>query len=271
MKKLTKLSLIVLIPLISGIVLLVAGGASGNEKMVRVGELILSYGLPITMFSLVVLALVLMITGRLSDNGKQDDDTPATREQEASDIDAVNSSRGYESHRKSDAFMIRHVANNYKNASPKEKILGWLFFGYLMTVFFLILVFIALRNVKGVLVCFCLFGGTIFVSIIVKVILEKTSMRVNAKKLDGKEVFKGVVTASVLSSTASTGGSNRRHTTHIVKVVYRVLIERDGEQYTAYSDNFYEEGDEVFFVVRHRSLVSIVDADKVRKENDTNF
>ena len=270
MKKLQKLSLIVLIPLITGIALLLIGGSKGDENIIRIGELIVSLGLPITMFLLVVIGLVLMITGRLSDNdSKLNGDKAKTKEEEISDIQDVNSSRGYESHRKSDEYMAGHVAHNYKHATPKEKLLGWLFFGFLMTDFFLIFVFGALRYITGVIVCFCLFGGTILVSLIVKVIVEKISMRVNVDKLDGKEVFKGVVSACLLSSTTSTGGSKRRHTTRITGVTYRVSIERDGKQYTAYTKSFYEEGDEVFFVVRCRSLVTIVDADKVRKQDDT--
>lgn len=270
MKKLVKLSFIILIPLVAGIALVVLGGYTGDENIIRIGEAVLSIGLPTTMFLLVVIALVLMITGKLSDNDKTDDQ-PKTREQEHSDIQDVNSSRGYESHRKSDAYMIGHVANNYKHASPKEKVLGWLFFGFLMTDFFMILVFLFIRNTTGVMVCFILFVGTILVSLIAKVIVEKISMRVNPDKLAGKEVFKGTVTACMLSSTTSVGGSKRRHTTRIIGVVYRILIEREGEQYTAYSDKFYEEGDEVFFVVRHKKLVAIVDADKVRKQDDTKF
>lgn len=270
MKKLTKLSLIVLIPLVLGIALVVIGGHNSDEKMIRIGEAVLSYGLPITMFSLVVIGLILMITGRTSDD-KMNGEQPKTKEQEATDIADVNSSHGYESHRKSDEYMAGHLAENYRNSTPKEKVLGWLFFGFLMGSFALIFVFGALRNITGIIVCLGLFCGTIFISLIVKVILEQISMRVNLRKLDGKETFKGVVTACLLSSTTSTGGSHRRHTTRITGVVYRVNIEHDGQQYTAYSRNYYEQGEGVFFIVRHRSLVAIVDEDKVAKVDDTKF
>lgn len=291
MKRLVKLSLIILIPLISGFALVVAGGALGNEDIIRIGELILLYGMPITMFLLVVIGLVLMITGKLSDSKKSDDQSNAqsdaqlddntetlaqrqqskTKEDEISELRGVNSSRGYESRRKSDEYMMRHVANNYKHATPKEKVLGWLFFGFLMTDFALIFVFGVIHNIAGVIVCLSLFAGTIFISLIVKIILEKTSMRVNSKKLDGKEAFKGTVTACLLSSTTSVGGPKRRHTTRITGVVYRIVIERDGQQYTAYTDNYYEEGEEVFFVILRNSLVTIVDADKVKVRDDTKF
>lgn len=271
MKKLTKLSLIVLIPLITGIALIVIGSSSGNENILRIGEAVLAFGMPITMVVLVVVGLVLMITGRLADKDKSDDEQPVTREQEMSDIRDVNASRGYESHRKSDKFMMRHVSNNYKHATPKEKVLGWLFFGFLMTDFVLILVFAMLHVMVGALVCFCIFGGTILVSLIVKIIIERMSMRVKPAKLDDKETLKGVVTACLLSSTTSVGGSERRYTTHITGVVYRVVIDCDGQQYTAYSKEYYEEGDEVFFVVRHRTIVAIVDPDKIRKSDDTKF
>lgn len=273
MKKLYKLSLIVLIPLISGLVLVIVGNNGGNENIARIGRGILSIGLPVTMFLLVVIGIVLMITGKLSDKGGQDDGepTPRTKEDEALDIADVNSSYGYESRRKSGEYMINRVADNYKNSSAKDKLLGWLFFGFLMVDFFLILVFAMLRNMTGTIVCFSIFGGTILIAIIAKIIVQKFSMRVSSDKLDGKEAFKGVVAACLLSSTTSTGGTQRSHTTRITKVVYRILIDRDGEQFVAYSDKFYEEGEEVFFVVRYKSLVAIVDADKVRSANDVKF
>lgn len=268
MKKLSKLSLIVLIPLICGIALIVIGSYGGNEAVLRVGQAVLTFGMPITVISLVVIGLVMMITGKLSDSDDSDGVKPMSKKREQSDIQDVNTSRGYKSRRKSGEYMARHVSNNYKYSTSKEKVLGWLFFGFLITDFLLIFVFGILKSIVGVIVCFSLFVGTILLSLIIKIIVEKISMRVKGDDLDDKEVFKGTVEACLMSSTTSTGG---RYTTRIEKVVYRVLVDYDGEQYTAYSENYYEEGDEVFFVVRRKNLISIVDSDKVSKSDDTTF
>ena len=70
MRKLYKLAFIPFIPLISGIALLIIGGTIDNPTLTKVGGMILSIGMPVTLFALVVISLILMITGRLSDDHK---------------------------------------------------------------------------------------------------------------------------------------------------------------------------------------------------------
>jgi len=54
MKKLLKMSLLVLVPLVSGLVLLFVGGYTENETFTEIGNLILKIGMPVTIFILVV-------------------------------------------------------------------------------------------------------------------------------------------------------------------------------------------------------------------------
>ena len=246
MKKLYKLCVIPFIPLITGILLVMFG----NEKLAHIGSLILSIGMPITMVLLVMIALILMMTGRLQDKPK---DTPAEDEQQMSgwekeqaQIEDVNSSYGYQSRYKQGEYMMNHTAEIYKMSSVKEKILGWLFFGLLMADFMLILVFAFLGIWTGTIICFCLFGGTILICAIGKVILEKSSKHISKNKLALLPKYEGEVKACVLSSMSSFG----ERTTRISHVTYRVIIESEGKIYNAYSDNFYETGETVKFLAK---------------------
>lgn len=271
MKKLYKLSLVVLVPIITGIALCVGGYAAKNEQVLLIGFRVLQIGLPVTMFVLVVVGLILMITGRLfddppsnSDDGKNNTDgnksssrkSIKTREEEYSKINEVNSSHGYDSTLKSGEYMMEHTSNNYKHATDKEKVFGWLFFAFLIIDFALIPIFAFLGIMIGALVCFCLFAGTILLAGIIKFILEKTSMRVSKSKLKDAKIICGTVKACLLSSTSGYGG---RYTTRISKVTYRVKIESDGKEYTAYTDKFFEEGESVNFAVTGKSRATITD------------
>lgn len=267
MKKLFKMSFIVLIPIIVGLALNIVGGQTGNDRMQSIGQTILSIGVPVTMFLVVVVGLIFMSTGRLSDNKDKTERTNGT-EEEYSQIADVNTSHGYESNNKKGEYIMRHVANNYKNSTVKEKILGWLFFAFLMGDFALIFVFGVLRNLTGVIVCFSVFAGTILVAMITKIILERTSMRARYDKSKGRELLRGEVKACLLSSAFSTGvgGSGRRSTTRIRGVVYRVIITADGQEYTVYTDDYYETGDIVTFFVHGKRRATIVSEDELQDE-----
>lgn len=265
MKKLVKMSMIIPVVLIVGIVLDVVGFQTENVTLAKVGMGILMYGLPATMFILVVVGLILMITGRLSDSDKdkksdvtfgesskdaaEDAAVSTAAEKEDEKLEKINSSYGYDSRKQYAEYQMDHVANAYKHSDRGDRIKGWLFFGFLMTDFALILVFAFLGIMVGALVCFCLFAGTIILSLIIKVILEKTSMsrRVNTDKYEQRSA---TVKACVLSSTGSTGGGRSGSTVRVRSVTYRIILDVDGSEYNAYSGNVYGEGEEVTVWVR---------------------
>ncbi|MDE5896284.1 MAG: hypothetical protein K2H43_00555, partial [Clostridia bacterium] len=269
------LSFLVLIPLIGGIILNIVGGQLENERIVYAGSLMLSVGVPVTMFLLVVIGLILMITGRLADDkgGTKDAKTDeeanlqdaGAAEREEEKIEEVNSSYGYDSRRKNSEYLMGHVADNYKNSTLKEKISGWLFFGFLMTDFALILVFAFLRLWVGIIVCFSLFVGTILLAFIIKKILEKTSMSGNIGRLKKRKILSGTVKACLLSSETSAGGAHRYSTTRILKVIYRVKVDVAGKEYTAYSDRFYETG-EIVTIAAKGKRASVIDLEQLRGE-----
>lgn len=268
MKKLRIMALTVFIPLISGFVMLFAD----DENVSRIGGLLLEIGVPVTMFLLVVIGLILIITGKidLSDYRKTNSDTTPSEtptdavpltdaERERNEINEVNSSYHRQSQLRQGEYIARHAATNYRNASPKEKLFSWLFFGFLMTDFALILVFMFLRIFIGMYICFGLFGGTILLSFIVVKTKEKTSLNASKRKRKIREVLSGEVKFCTLSSSTSVGGSSRRSTTRITGVTYRVIIESDGQEYVAYSKEFYNEGDTVRFGVIGKKSATIID------------
>ncbi|MDE7455012.1 MAG: hypothetical protein K2M64_04205, partial [Clostridia bacterium] len=259
-----------LIPIIVGLALNIIGGQTDNAQLQRIGQAVLSIGVPVTMFVLVVACIVLMSMGKLSDNNdEQNTKQTSEAEQEYSQIDDVNTSYSYQSHNKKGDYISRHVANNYKNSTVKEKVLGWLFFGFLIGDFALIFVFAVLRNLTGIIVCLSIFAGTILISLIVKVILERTSMLAKYDKRKGHKLLDGEVKACLLSSVSSTsvGGSGRRSTTRIKGVIYRVIIVADdGQEYTAYTDNFYETGDVISFFAHGKRRATIVNEDELQDE-----
>lgn len=297
MKKLTKLSLLIFVPIVLGTVLAVIGGLTDIDVLYRVGIDIATYGSFATAFILVVVSLVLIITGRTSDGkgGEKSDnavtdglqpedentedvdmspdgesaeeltekskDTPAevevgaesytetAAEEEERALDGINSSYGYESQYRYGEYQMNHVANNYAKSSKKDKVLGWLFFGFLMASIGLAIVFIFLQIWLGAIICGGLFAGTIIISLIVKKILEGVS---KSRKVDPEkwEERRGKVLACVLSSSSSTGGSNRNSTVRVSGVTYRIVVEVDGKEYSAYSTTAYDEGTEIWVYVR---------------------
>ncbi len=249
MKKLIKISFLVPVPFILGLVLNIVGANIENETMISIGIILMSIGTPVLMFLLVVISLILMITGRLEDKTPEED---LSEKEEYREIQEINSSYGYENNRRKDAYFINHIARNYKNATPKEKVLGWIFFGFLITDFALIMVFAFLNIFTGFLICFCVFGGTILIALIVKKILESISLSGKIKSNKKQEILHGVVKICLFSSSTSTGGSRRGLTTRIRKIVYRVIIIANNKEYTAYTKDFYETGEKVDILVKGR-------------------
>lgn len=338
MKKLRLMSMLVFVPIVSGILLLILGSAIDNSDVEYAGMLMLSAGVPVTMFILVVVGLVLMMTGKLDlsekttetvknmikeamddkvDNPENPDNSDddewedydadkesernayvnndsvskavgsvysaaaddddddwedydadskvkpqSEREKEYAQIADVNSSYGYSSKIKEAEYISRHSANIYKNSSPKQKALGWLFFGFLMTDFALIMVFGFLGIFVGAIVCFCLFGGTILLAILITVTMQKISMM---RKKGSGEALDGKVKLCVMSSSSSTGSS---HTTRIKSVVYKVTVAVEDREYSAYTKTFYETGDSVKIVPRGKHLASIVEDDEEEDWDD---
>lgn len=258
MKKLIKLALIPVIPLVIALILQVIGSSINNEQVFYIGKMILSIGMPVCLFLLVVIGLILYSTGKLADKNSRKIEAH-TEADETKQIEDINTSYGYESHRKSDEFMINHAEENYKNSTLKEKFLGWTFLGFLMSDFALIFVFLYLRVYIGIYICFGVFAGTILLSAIIKIILEKTSINFKIKKNKNYDIVNGKVKYCVLSSVASSGLSHRRSTTRVQSVTYKVKIEANGKEYIAYSKNYFEKESPVTIAIISSRRASIIE------------
>lgn len=278
MKKLRKMSLIVLIPIILGVGLTVIGGAVQNALISKIGGMILSIGIPVTMFVLVVVGLILMITGKLEDSSNDsysdneevreaDNNEVSEGEREFEEIQDINSSYGYESQIKQGEYMMRHTAGVYKNSTPKEKIFGWLFFAFLIIDFALAFVFLTKKIIIGFIVCFCIFAATILICLVVTKARERSSIKAKVDITKDK-LLCGEVKACLMSSSTSVGGAHSHSTTRITGVTYRVVVEAEGNTYTGYSHRFYETGDPVVFAVIGKNRISILDNDKFMKETE---
>ena len=263
MKKLYKLSLIIFVPFIAGLILSFVGG-SVNENLAYAGRLIMSYGIPITMLIVFIIGMVLMITGRLGDNNKKSlvIEEHSEKEQEEEKIKDINSSYRYRSKLKQGEYMSDHISKIYKNSTTKEKVLGWLFFAFLMIDFVLIFVFTYMRMLVGIIVCFSIFCGTILIAAIVKIILEKVSKNISKRKIEDKDILHGVVENCFFSSSTSVGGAHSHSTTRLTKVTYRVVISFNGEKFNAYSEEFFNTGDRVKFVQKGKKLATIIEKEE---------
>jgi len=263
MKKFAKFALLILIPVTVGIILIVTGVATENDNLFYAGMLVSVIGVPVVMIPLVVTGIVLVITGKMDlygnkvkDDDISDDKKPKrtakaekpkrTAKNERKEIDEINSSSGYRNRYKKAEYEANHAALNYENADKGDKIKGWLFFGFLVADFVLILVFAFLGITLGAIICFCLFVGSLLIGFIVSKILEKTSQSEEYDPLK-HEIKTGVVQTSVLSSSTSMGGKWKQR---IKKVTYRVIIEVGNKTYNAYSKNFYEDGESVEVILR---------------------
>lgn len=225
-----------------------------------VDNYLLMPGVFITMVVFVVISLVLISTGKLANKNNKDksQDNMVTRKAEYEKIEDINSSYGYNSTRKKDEYMVNHIGENYKNSTFKEKILGGLFLSFLMINFILIFVFSYLHIMVGTYVCFAIFGLTILLSGLIKFIFQKVSINVSPEKIENSPKLNGIVDACVLSSSTSTGGSERRHTQRIIRVTYKVMIFAGDRRYIAYSNEFFEKGERVTIAAIGKNRAAII-------------
>ena len=267
MKKFSKLIFLIPLIVILGIVFIIIGNTSSNSGLARAGLIILQLGLPIVMLAMVSAAIIMMMKGASDSNDKNDDETISQKEKEYSEINDINTSYGRQSRYKEADYIAHHTSKAYKNSNKKEKIFSFALFGFLIGNIFLVFIFGFFKIKIGVFVCLGLFAGTILLCFIIKTILEKVSIhaRVSTKKKD-REIMSGIVKACLLSSASTRSGTSKNATTRVTGVTYRIIISANGMEYTAYSNEFYEEGEPVAFALLKGRFVSIVDIEELKKE-----
>lgn len=264
MKKLFKLSLLILAPFFGGMILQIVGSGT----VAYVGKMLMSYGTFGTAILIFVIGMVMMAKGKLRDEETYDRDAtgrpineidvnsshPAELSEGELDTssleeerkpDDINSSYGYESRLKQSQYIADHSANAYRNSTLKQKALGWLFFAFLVITFTLIPLMFSFGIYIGGYICMGLFMGTLIITITVKVIVEKTGLSTRAVRRRPEDwvTVKGMIKCCVLSSSSSVGGGSRRSSVRVIDVTYRITAIADGKEYHGYSKRFYNDGD----------------------------
>lgn len=260
--KLNKLAILVFVPIVVGIGLII-GGSVGDSYSMRMAGVYVLFGGSLGMALIIsIITLVTAFRPSKSDAGRANDPEKAKSDQaeaEAKRLAEINSSYGYDSKIAQAEHQISHSKRAYEHSSAGEKVKGGLFLGFLLTDFFLIIVFAALGIIPGAITCFVLFGGTIAMSLIIIKIKEHLSISaaIDKKKFDRKTA---TVETCVMSSSGSTGSGN---TTRITSITYRVQLNIDGKTYNAYSKNYYNDGETVeVWLKKNGSTVRIIDPDE---------
>lgn len=264
MKKLFKLSLLILVPFFGGMILQIVGSGT----VAYVGKMLMSYGTFGTAILVFVIGMVMMVTGKSKDDETYDRDVtgrpiseidvssskPTEPSDEALDVSAseeerklgdINSSYGYESKMKYADYVFDQSANAYRNSSKKKRVLGWIYFAFLVITFTLTPLLFSFGINLGGFICLGLFMGTLIISIIIKVIVEKTGLSTRAVRRHPEDwvLAEATVKSCVLSSASSVGGESRHSTTRVTDVTYRVTATAEGKEYYGYTKRFYGEGE----------------------------
>ncbi len=286
MKKLRRMSLIFLIPFITGFILLFFSGPSRPEMM-KAGEILVGLVSPILMALVVIIGIIMLVKGKINlqegkESNKVDEDVenlindikPIEEDGEEADagsegwsrrdeeelINDINNSSYYENQMNNAKFSARHAANNYKNTSTKGKVFGTLFLVLILADVVLAIIFFYFNIIIGAMICIGVFAAAILTSMIVVKTAERRSLKFDVNKLKDTRIYCGEVKACMLSSSTSVGDSDRGHS-RITGVVYKVIVEYEGNSYTAFSRDFYENGEKVRFAILGKNRAGILTGD----------
>lgn len=281
MKKFARFTLLCFIPVVAGVVCFIVGNTTGNSTVTYAGMLTLIAGLPAMMVIFIIVGLILMSTGKLGDGKKQESDTADTtgnkttaadeapeeetlsqREREQNAIDAVNNSSRYESRVNMANYEIQHVAEGMKNAPKWGVAVGITSFFLLVADLIAATVLLINRIFVGAIVCAALFGVVLITAFTVTAVSRAKAMNDDIRKA-GKITEGKVKTCFMAGSTTTKSGGTAR----ISDIIYRVIVSADGEEYGAFSKQFYETGETVTVAVTGRKRAKIVDQPELEKLN----
>ncbi len=177
-------------------------------------------------------------------------------QEEAETLARINSTYGAENRAAMAAHQISHVKNAYRSSGKKEKIFGFVFLGVLLALFAGFPLFIMLGYHVAAFVCLGGFAGIIIIAGITVAVRQKISM--SGKGYNSSIKRKGKVLSCTMSS--SVGYSSSRRTSRVTSITYKVRLDVDGVEKTAYSRIFYEVGEELDVLCHNKwpSLAMIV-------------
>ncbi len=298
MKKFARFTLLCFIPVVAGVVCLIVGNTTGNSTVTYAGMLSLIAGLPAMMIIFLIVGLILMSTGKLGDGKKPESDTtdttdttdaadnkttitdvareeetPSQREREQNAIDKVNGSSRYESRVNMSEYEIQHVAEGMKNAPKWGVAVGLTSFFLLVADIIAATVLLINRIFIGAIVCAALFGVVIITAFTVVAVSRAKALNGDISK--AKKITEGKVKTCYMVGTATTRTdgncyqSSNGQTVRVSGVTYRVIVSADGEEYAAFSKQFYETGETVTIAVTGIKRAKIVDEAELEKLNNS--
>ncbi len=267
MKKLLRLIIIVIIPIVVGYALVKFAG-SDHPKLLQAGDLLLHLIGPILITVAVCGVFMAIVVGKKNSGGLNDekeDEIDLTNNKAEDAVDDFSyDDKDSLKELKSTAKLF---TNNYKNLSPKQKVISCILISIIMTVIVLVEIFIYFKITVGIIACMAAIVLLVLIAFIYGKTSERRSMKVDFDWIRESEILTGRVKLSMISSARSVGeGRYGKYRTpaEMLDVVYKVIIEYEDKDYTAFSKDLYEDGESVQFVIIGKNKASI----KPREKSD---
>ena len=266
------LHVLVLIPLAIGLGCLIGGTNSNNHTVAFVGMLFLDAVLPAVMAILVAVVLVWKYRSVKKSKSEttvttrdENEQTLSQREREQNMIDAVNSTSRMASRANMSAYEMDSIVEGMKYAPKWGLPVGLACFFSLFALLIVATVLLIKRIFVGAIVCAAIVGVILITTFIVMTVSRAKATNGDIRK--AKKITEGKVKACFMigTTTMKTGGMRNGNggTVRITGVTYRVIVDADGEEYGAFSKQFYESGENVTVAVMGRKRAKIVEDDEL--------
>ena len=214
-------------------------------------------------------------------DGNAQTSTISQIEREQSMINSVNSSSHLESRVNLANYEMQNVREGMRNAPKWGIVLGLTIFFLLAADLITATVLLINKIFVGAIVCAVIFGVVIIMAFICTVISRAKAM--NGDIRNAKKIIKGKVKTCFMASMATTRSGGSQHhqnadTARINNVTYRVVISADdGEEYGAFSKQFYKFDEEITIAVMGKRRAKILEGAELEQynssttDNDTNI
>ena len=194
-------------------------------------------------------------------NEQTQEKTPSQKEREQNAIADVNNASGYVSRAKMAEYEIQSVAEGMKHAPKWGIVVGIGGFLFLVADLAAATVLLINRIFVGAIVCAALLGVVLITALIAMIVSRAKAMNGDISK--AKKITEGKVKACFMVGTATTKSGGIPHgngkTVRIHSVTYQVIVIADGEEYRAFSKQFYETDENVTIAVMGKNRAKIVE------------
>ena len=157
---------------------------------------------------------------------------------------------------------MQHIAEGMRNSPKWGVALGLTFFFSLLALLIVATVLLINRIFIGAIVCAAIVGVVLITTFIVMTVSRAIAMKGDISK--AKKITEGKVKTCFMAGTATTksGGLHRGNgkTVRIKSVTYRVIVIADGEEYGAFSKQFYETDEKVTIADMGKKRARILEA-----------